>query len=138
MGGHHFIYESHHTGGPSKRSPPASPRATVDPFVLTFGKYRNKNIKEIAEIDPNYAKWVMGKSVLTSVSDEIKKYLEDKFKNSDGTYEMRWGKHKNKSIKWIYDNDRTYFNYLVTNEFVNTKCPALLKGMNDLMEQQNS
>ncbi|DBA00572.1 TPA: hypothetical protein N0F65_007701 [Lagenidium giganteum] len=57
------------------------------------------------------------------------KTLEEFQDPSDDSYIMRWGKYKNKSIKWINENDKQYFGWLSHNEYVSKKCPSLSKDL---------
>ncbi|DAZ98115.1 TPA: hypothetical protein N0F65_003101 [Lagenidium giganteum] len=47
---------------------------------------------------------------MTGDNSEIKSFLEGRIQDpSDDTYIMRWGKYRNKTIKWIHENDKKYF-----------------------------
>ena len=48
---------------------------------------------------------------------------------------MRWGKHKNKSVKWIVENDKKYFNWMCKNEYIKNKCPSLKENLNEFKTQ---
>lgn len=100
---------------------------------LQFGKYRGKNISEVYDLDLQYCKWLYPQEILIGEYPSIKEFLHEKFKDSDMTRIMTWGKYKNKrSIGWIKKNDQSYFDWLLNNEFVRNNCPALRKDLLDL------
>ncbi|KAL8023614.1 hypothetical protein Plhal710r2_c006g0029121 [Plasmopara halstedii] len=93
--------------------------------ILRFRKYKNADIGEIFENDPQYCKWLYTQEILIGRLPEIKEFLASKFKGVDMSYLMNWGKFKVKTIKWIFDHDKTYFEWLGINEYVQTSCPKL-------------
>lgn len=56
------------------KSPTPVIKALTD--VLTFGKYKGKNIRQVIEIDPDYITWMHDQKVCT-VSQEIYDKAED-------------------------------------------------------------
>ncbi|DAZ96671.1 TPA: hypothetical protein N0F65_009234 [Lagenidium giganteum] len=80
--------------------------------TLTFGEYKNQTIQEIYEKDIRYARWLRTQDILIGSKPEIKSFLEEKFKDSDNSYLMTWGKYKSHTIKWIHTNDKAYFKWL--------------------------
>ncbi|DBA05226.1 TPA: hypothetical protein N0F65_007388 [Lagenidium giganteum] len=70
--------------------------------ILTFGKYKNQTIEEVYGKDVQYARWLRTQDILIESKPEIKQFLEDKFKDSDNSYLLTWGKYKNHTIKWIH------------------------------------
>jgi uncharacterized protein (DUF3820 family) len=134
MGGKQFIFESNHSGGLFRKSPPVSPRNdtvnsvntdTTDNTVLRFGKYRGRSISDIYETDPSYCKWLQPQEILIGDFPEIKSFLDEKLKNTDTSYVMTWGKFKGRTIRWIKAKDEGYFEWLRKNEFVDTNCKKL-------------
>jgi uncharacterized protein (DUF3820 family) len=98
----------------------------MDVLTVNFGKYRGKQIAEIWEVDQQYAKWLYPQEILIGEYPEIKKFLDEKFRGSDLSFVMTWGKYKqSRSVQWIFDNDKSYFKWLIKNEFVNTNCSKL-------------
>lgn len=87
---------------------------------FNFGKYKDRMVDEIMDIDPSYCKWLYGLDVTKDRSPDLYKMLDDRFKDDNNTY-MSWGKHKGRSIQWIKDNDENYFNWLKDNDTVQTK-----------------
>ncbi|GMF38215.1 unnamed protein product [Phytophthora lilii] len=99
---------------------------------LNFGKYRGKTIEEVFAADRNYCAWLLPQEILIGRSPEIKEFLEEKLKDSDMTMTLNWGKYKGKSIKWICDCDKGYFDWLLKNKYVEENCPALRKALLEL------
>lgn len=134
MGCKQFIFESSHSGGPFRKSPPVSPRTDTEDTVntedtsktvLRFGKYRGHSISEIYESDPSYCKWLQPQEILIGDYPEIKSFLDQKLTNTDTSYVMPWGKFKGRTIRWIRGKDEGYFQWLLNNEFVDTNCKRL-------------
>ena len=99
--------------------------------VLTFGKYRGRTIADIYESDPSYCKWLIPQQVLIN-SPEVRAFLHLKFKNSDNSYIMTWGKFKGKTVRWIFANNNAYFYWLLNNSFVESNCPKLKEALVEL------
>lgn len=100
---------------------------------LQFGKYRGKDISEVYDLDQQYCRWLYPQESLIGEHPSIKEFLDEKFKDSDMTRLMTWGRYKNKrTIGWIKKNDHVYFDWLLKNEFVRNNCPALRKDLLDL------
>ncbi|GMF36603.1 unnamed protein product [Phytophthora lilii] len=96
---------------------------------LNFGRYKGKTIEEVFAVDRNYCAWLLPQEILIGQSPEIKEFLEERLKDSDMTYDTELGKYKGKSIKWIRDCDKGYFDWLLKNKYVEENCPALRKGL---------
>jgi uncharacterized protein (DUF3820 family) len=90
--------------------------------IIQFGKYKLKEIEEISKMDPAYCVWCLNQPFLEKY-DELKKYLELKFKKDD--IYMSFGKYKGKSLDWIKENDYKYIFYLKKNDYVKDKMPKL-------------
>lgn len=88
-------------------------------LLLTFGKYKSRNIQDILSIDKSYCRWLINHPYTT---EEVKEYIKN---NSNDEYTMNWGKHKGKSIPWIKENDRKYFDWLCNNDYVRDNCKNL-------------
>ena len=99
--------------------------------IVNFGKYKGQSINDIYDKDEQYTKWLFHQELLISGCPAIKEFLISKFKDSDLSYMMTWGKYKSRSIKWIKTHDYSYFEYLLKNKFVNENCPKL---KNELLE----
>lgn len=99
---------------------------------LNFGKYKGKSISDVYESDISYCKWLYPQEILIGQYPEIKSFLNDKFKDSDMTYVMNWGKYKKHSIGWIKQNDPKYLEWLRNNEFVHNNCPKLKSALDEL------
>lgn len=100
--------------------------------ILDFGKYKNKSIDEIYTIDQQYARWLLNQDLLISDKPEIAEFLNSKFDSDDKSFLLTWGKWKNRTIKWVFDNDKQYFNWMKKNEYIKTKCPKLFESIQEL------
>lgn len=78
---------------------------------LNFGKYKGKTIEEVSTADRNYCARLLPQEILIGQSLEIKDFLEEKLKDSDITVTLNWDKYKGKSIKWIRNCDKGYFDW---------------------------
>jgi len=96
-------------------------------YIIQFGKFKGKNIIDIAEENPNYCSWVL-KQPLLNKYQEIKEYLESKFINPDEHY-MTFGKYKNKALSEIKKSDPKYIDYLKNNEYIKTKMISLYEAL---------
>ncbi|TYZ65582.1 hypothetical protein PybrP1_000620, partial [[Pythium] brassicae (nom. inval.)] len=93
--------------------------------MISFGKYKGKTIETVFSSDLNYCKWLFTNEKLLERNPDIKTYLNDKMKDVCFDYTMTWGKHKNKTIQWVYDNDRSYFDWLNDSDYVIQNCSKL-------------
>jgi uncharacterized protein (DUF3820 family) len=100
--------------------------------TLNFGKYKTKSIQDIYDIDHNYCRWLLNQELLIGDLPDIKEFLSFKFDSTDLSFLLTWGKHKNKTIKWIFDNDKQYFNWLAKNQYVKDKCPKLFESIQNI------
>lgn len=90
--------------------------------ILTFGKYKSQNIKDIIRDQPAYCKWLLNRSGYLN-EDQIK--LIKSSINDEDVY-LSFGKYKNKTLKWIFENDKPYIMYLQNNDYVRNKMPSLI------------
>jgi uncharacterized protein (DUF3820 family) len=98
-------------------------------YTFNFGKHKNLDIDEVYEIDPQYLDWLYKRP--SSLSDKnLYDALESKLKDKNTIY-LSFGKYKNKSIHWVYENDKKYILWIRGNEYVQTK-------MKDLYQIANS
>jgi hypothetical protein len=100
--------------------------------ILRFGKYKNTEISEIFDNDPQYCKWLYSQEILIGGLPEVKEFLFSKFNGTDMSYTLNWGKFKGKTINWIFNNDKKYFEWLLANNYVQTSCPKLYTEMKAL------
>lgn len=91
--------------------------------ILEFGKYKDKEISEIFNENPNYCVWLLNQPMIKNYP-EIYEYLKNNLLDKDAYY-MSFGKYKNKSLDWIKINDPKYIEYLKNNEFVISKLDKL-------------
>lgn len=99
--------------------------------LIQFGKsHKNQSIEDVAESDPSYCIWLRKQPWLSN-HIEIKNFLDKKFQN-DNEFYMRWGKYKNKNLKYISSTDPKYIEYLKENKFVRDSCPDILEAISVL------
>ncbi|GMF36491.1 unnamed protein product [Phytophthora lilii] len=82
--------------------------------ILSFGHYKGRSIEEVYNSDPRYCRWLFGQKRLFLDNKELLDFLMSKSDVIDKSYVLRFGKYDSKSVKWIYDNDKSYFNWLYT------------------------
>lgn len=90
---------------------------TEDWQIIQFGKYKGKNFLDLLENKPSYCKWIYTQPTIMEMYPKFKELLDLKFKDNNSYY-MTFGKYKNKSLKYINENDKKYINYLKFNEYV--------------------
>lgn len=100
----------------------------TDPFCITFGKYKNKHIKNVLTDDFKYCVWLKNKDFITK---EIRNYINEHIK--DDEYYLSFGKYKNTALSWVYENDKKYIEYLKKDDFVKKNMRKLIKAI-DLLE----
>ena len=105
----------------------------MDATVLRFGKYRDLEIDQVWERDPQYCKWLYPQEILIGEYPAIKEFLYNKLNGADLSYVMTWGKYKGKSISWIKKTNYGYIEWLLKNQFVNENCPKLKKELVELV-----
>lgn len=105
--------------------------------IIDFGKYRSRSIASVFETDPDYCRWLKRQQLMMESHPEIKAFLDEKLNNSDGII-IRFGKHRNKGIKWIQVNDPSYFTWLSKNVFVRHKCPAIMRELARIESEHTS
>ena len=94
------------------------------------GKYEGKNVEDIMISDKSYCnalintKRYIGKQVLALIKTE--------FNGHD--YYMSFGPFKNKKLEEINDMEPEYIEYLKKDKYIQTKCPLLIKKINELVE----
>ena len=96
-------------------------------YIIEFGKYKSKNIVDIAELNPNYCNWLL-KQPLLNKYPEIRSYLEDKFIDPNEHY-MTFGKYRHKALSEIKKNDPKYIDYLKNNDFIKTRMISLYEAL---------
>jgi len=96
-------------------------------YIIAFGKYKAKNIIDIAELNPNYCNWLLKQPILNKYP-YIKAYLEEKFIDPHEHY-MTFGKYKNKALSEIKKNDPKYIDYLKNNDFIKQRMVALYDAL---------
>lgn len=79
-----------------------------------------------------YSRWLLNQELLVSDKPEIKHFLSSKFDSNDKSYLLTWGKHKNKTIKWVFDNDKQYFKWMSKNEYIRDECKKLFSEIQSL------
>ena len=89
---------------------------------FTFGKYKNKDVHETIDLDPNYCLWLYRSDLTKERNRTLFEILEKRFKDDDNFY-MPWGKYRNLSLRQIAQLDERYINWLLNNDVVQNKHP---------------
>lgn len=95
-------------------------------MLLTFGKYKNRDIYEILSIDKSYCKWLQK---CLQCDPDIKKIIDDNLTNE---YVMPFGKYKNKTLNFIKTVDIKYIDWLKNNTYVKTNCEELMNELSKI------
>jgi len=101
-------------------------------LVLHFGKYKGKSIQDVYTIDMDYARWLLNHIDL-SKNPEMKEWLEDKFKLDDSS-SIRFGKHKNKTLKWVAENDPKYLDWIVNSTWTEKNAKSIVEEAKKLLD----
>ena len=96
--------------------------------IITFGKFKSCSIDDLLREEVPYCEWMYKHIKDINIHDNIVKLLENKFKDSNEIY-LTFGKHKNKALSWIRENDNKYIDYLKKNEYVKTKMTKLYEAL---------
>lgn len=94
-------------------------------YIITFGKHKNKTIDQIFDENPQYLEWLFSREQ-TKDNKELYEALESKLKNKNDYY-LNFGRHKNKGLSWIIQNDPKYIVWLRGNTYVKENIPKLYK-----------
>jgi len=98
--------------------------------ILTFGKYIGKDINTIIKCDESYCSWLLRHKESSKLNDEQIKILESNIRE-DECY-IGFGKYKNRSIKWIFENDKKYIYYLKNNDYIKNNKQDILDSIKEL------
>lgn len=81
--------------------------------VFTFGKYKDKTIREVVDIDWQYVKWAIvdSRRLLADV-DTIVEYHKSKLKKLQPDDVITFGKYKGRTMQEIYNDDSQYLSWL--------------------------
>lgn len=63
-------------------------------MVIGFGKYRDRNIDDVYQSDRRYCRWFYSQELILNRNPELKAFLDDKFKGTDMSYELTFGRYK--------------------------------------------
>lgn len=96
--------------------------------IITFGKFKSCSIDDLLREEVNYCKWMFEHLESINIHKNIEKLLENKFKDSNEIY-LTFGKHKNKTLSWIRENDIKYIDYLKKNDYVKNKMTKLYEAL---------
>lgn len=99
--------------------------------MISFGKYKNKSVEKVFEIDPTYCLWLY-RQPLTKSNEALMNFLKSKFDADPDQYFLTWGKYKGKSIKDIARIDPSYIFWMKTNQTLKQKCPVLWEHLAEL------
>eukprot|EP00435_Cladocopium_sp_Y103_P000106 s1523_g1.t1 len=76
-----------------------------------FGKHREETILDVMNEAPDYCRWVVDEYKGGDCSEQLKIAAEWILENNPEFDEgrlMGYGKHKNKTMEWVYENDKDY------------------------------
>jgi uncharacterized protein (DUF3820 family) len=82
-------------------------------MFIEFGRFKGKSYDEVFEFDRNYLKWVSTQDELLAKYPELNDYIKTKFSNMDMSYQLNFGKYKNRTIKQVLQIDREYLEWLM-------------------------
>ena len=102
----------------------------VASHILSFGKYKGKDINNILKEDECYCNWLLKHKESSNLNEEQIKILESKL-NINDVY-IGFGKYKNKTIEWIFNNDKKYIYYLKNNEYIKKNKTDIIESINKL------
>ena len=90
---------------------------------LKFGKHRNKHICTVNKFDPSYIKWSIRQPRL--LTQYQRDFIKKKNIINEDEYIFSFGKHKNKSLDWVKENDKKYIDWLLAQPWVRENCLRL-------------
>jgi hypothetical protein len=105
---------------------------TEDWKILKFGKFKSQKITDILDNQKAYCQWLHTQPLIMDSNPKIKELLDLEFKNKDDYY-LTFGKYKNKSLDWIFNNDKFYIEYLKKNDYVSANLKELKERLNKLV-----
>jgi uncharacterized protein (DUF3820 family) len=82
-------------------------------MFIEFGRFKGKSFDEVFEFDRNYLKWVSTQDELLAKYPDLNDYIKTKFSNMDMSYQLNFGKYKNRTIKQVLQIDREYLEWLM-------------------------
>lgn len=81
--------------------------------VFTFGKYKNKTIREVIDADWNYVKWAIIESQrLLADIDSIIEYHRSNLKTLQPDDLITFGKYRGKTLQSVYNDDVQYLKWM--------------------------
>ena len=96
-------------------------------FAFEFGKYKNKQVSDIIDSDPNYVNWVLHQPELETKNNELFSFLIKHDVKFDPDYNKKlqeksdrkkeffgFGKYKNCNIEEVFNLDRKYCEHVIT------------------------
>jgi uncharacterized protein (DUF3820 family) len=105
-------------------------------MLINFGKYKNKSINEIFDIDFTYARWLYYQPMIRS-NHEVFDFLQSKFNDKKKMY-FEFGKYKGRELKDVLDsNDFNYLLYLKKCQWIKIVYPKLYKSVCIILDKVN-
>lgn len=101
-------------------------------ITIPFGKFKNQSIETVYRVDPSYCRWISTQTELMEKNPDIKKFIQDRFSETDSSYMMNWGRYKGRTIRQIKAVDAKYIEWLQENDFVRDKCKKLVDELKNL------
>lgn len=81
--------------------------------IFTFGKYKDKTIKEVIDTDWNYVKWaIIDSQRLIADIDAIVEYHKGKIKILQPDDVISFGKYKGKTLQSVFLADSQYLKWM--------------------------
>lgn len=86
-------------------------------MIIDFEKYRSKSFDEVYQLDPRYCRWLYTQELILTRSPELKAFLDEKFKGTDMSYQLTFGKYRGRTINQVLLMDRQYLEWLYSSPF---------------------
>lgn len=93
--------------------------------TLTFGKYKGQDVKSIFDSDPSYCIWLLTQPKILSPTSDLYKVMQSRFEHDPNIY-LSFGRHKGKTLKYVFDTDPKYCEWMLRSDFVSNRDPSLL------------
>ena len=85
----------------------------LDWMIFTFGKYKNRTIKEVIDTDWNYVKWaIIDSQCLIADIDAIVEYHKGKIRILQPDDIISFGKYKGKTLHSVFLTDFQYLKWM--------------------------
>ena len=103
-------------------------------FKFTFGKYKDKRILQVRNLDPFYVNWLINESEINFLIEKDFFAILNKEIVLESYFVMPLGKHKGLRLDKILEKDFNYFEWLYADLFEKCNC-KLGKGLHEKFEK---